>query len=158
MLPIPIRRLVPRPKPSISIFHLPRLLSALLRENAAPSGLAAAAAVGTILAVIPIPGFHSAAIVYVTARLHLNKVLPLAIQHLFMPPLTPILCIELGYRMRNGTWLTEFSFATLCAQIHYRIAEWWLGSLLLAPIFAVLMAGVTYIVAAFIHRRKDEKQ
>ncbi|MCX6983232.1 MAG: DUF2062 domain-containing protein [Lentisphaerae bacterium] len=154
MLPIPIRRLIPRPKPATSIFPLSKFFSGLLRENATPGGLAAAAAVGTIIGIIPIPGFQSVAIVYVAARLHLNIVLPLAIQNLFMPPLAPLLCIELGYRLLNGTWLTEFTFKTLCTQMHYRIAEWWLGSLLLAPLFAVLTAGATYLVVASVQRKK----
>ena len=154
MLPIPIRRLIPKPKPSLSIFPLSKFFSDLLRENATPGGLAAAAAVGTIIGIIPIPGFQSVAIVYVAARLHLNIVLPLAIQNLFMPPLAPLLCIELGYRLLNGTWLTEFTFKTLCTQMHYRIAEWWLGSLLLSPMFAILTAGATYLVVASVQRKR----
>jgi glycosyltransferase involved in cell wall biosynthesis len=155
MLPIPIRRLVSKSGPSLSIFPLSKFFSVLLRENATPGGLAAAAAVGTIIGIIPIPGFQSVAIVYVASRLHLNLVLPLAIQNLFMPPLAPLLCIELGYWLLNGTWLTEFTFKTLCSQMPYRIAEWWLGSLLLAPMFAVLTAGCTYLVAAFVLRKRE---
>jgi glycosyltransferase involved in cell wall biosynthesis len=154
ILPVPIRRLTPKPVNSLSVFPLSKFFSALLRENVTPGGLAAAAAVGTIIGIIPIPGFQSIAIAYVAARLHLNIVLPLAIQNLFMPPLVPLLCIELGYRLLNGAWLTEFTFKTLCTQIHYRIAEWWLGSLFLAPLFAILTAGCTYLVAVYIQRRR----
>ncbi len=155
ILPIPFRRLVPKPKPSLSIFPLSKFISSLLRENATPGGLAAAAAVGTVIGIIPIPGFQSVAIVYVASRLHLNIALPLAIQNLFNPPFAPFLCIELGYRLLNGRWLTEFTFKTLCSQMHYRIAEWWLGSLLLAPLFAALIAGCTYLAAVFIIRNKS---
>lgn len=157
ILPIPIRRLIPKPRPSLSIFPLSKFFTALLLENATPAGLAAAAAVGTVIGIIPIPGFQSVAIIYVASRLHLNIALPLAIQNLFMPPLAPLLCIELGYRLLNGIWLTEFTFKTLCSQMPYRIAEWWLGSLFLAPAFAVLTAGGTYFIAAYIQGKKGCK-
>ncbi|HCE45123.1 MAG TPA: DUF2062 domain-containing protein [Lentisphaeria bacterium] len=158
ILPIPVRRLRPKPKPSLSIFPLSHFFSSLLRENTTPGGLAAGAAVGTIIGIIPIPGVQSIAIVYVAKRLHLNIVLPLLIQNLYMPPFAPFLCIELGYWLLNGTWLTEFTFTTLCAQMHYRLAEWWIGSLLLAPVFAALTAGGTYIAAVFIQRRRTRQQ
>jgi glycosyltransferase involved in cell wall biosynthesis len=158
IMPVPFRRLLPKPKHALSIFPLSRFFSTLLHENNTPGGLAAAAAVGTVIGIIPIPGFQSLAIIYVAARLHLNIVMPLAIQNLFMPPLTPFLCIELGYRLLHGTWLTEFTFKTICSQMHYRIAEWWLGSLLLAPAFAILTAGATYAVTALIQRNKGSQR
>ena len=126
----------------------------LLHENSTPGGLAAAAAAGTFLAVLPIPGFHSAAILYVTARLHLNKALALAIQNLFMPPVTPFLCIELGYYLRYGEFLTELSFRTVVEQMPHRLWEWLLGSLLLAPLFSVVTAVVVGGAAALIIRRR----
>lgn len=84
------------------LLHPAAFLKQLLRENATPGGLAAAAAVGTFLAVLPLLGVHTLAILYVTVRLNLNKIMALAIQNLFMPPLTPFLCIELGYYLRHG--------------------------------------------------------
>lgn len=134
--------------------HPVEFLRMLLHENSTPGGLAAAAAAGTFLAVLPIPGFHSAAILYVTARLHLNKALALAIQNLFMPPVTPFLCIELGYYLRYGEFLTELSFRTVVEQMPHRLWEWLLGSLLLAPLFSVVTAVVVGGAAALIIRRR----
>ncbi len=118
-----------------------------MSENSTPGALAAAAGVGTLLAVLPLLGLHGVVILYAAARLHLNKLMAFNIQHIFMPPLTPFLCIELGYYLRHGRFLTEFTMQTLFEQGVSRIAEWLLGSLILAPVFAVITSGIVYFTA-----------
>jgi uncharacterized protein (DUF2062 family) len=103
--------------------------------------------------VLPIPGFHSVAILYFAARLRLNKIMAFNIQHFFMPPFTPILCVEIGYWLLNGKLLLTANFDTLVRQLPMRILEWWLGSLVAAPVFAALMAALTYLFAGIISRR-----
>ena len=92
------------------------------------------AAVGLFLAVLPLLFVHSLVILYVAVRLNLNKIVALNVQHLAMPPLVPALCIEVGYYMRHGRWLTDLSFATVFEQFSARLYEWFLGSLLVAPL------------------------
>jgi len=46
---------------------------------------------------------------YVTSRLHLNKVMALAIQNICMPPFVPALCIELGHYLLYREWITQVS-------------------------------------------------
>ena len=84
---------------------------------------------------------------YVCIRLNLNKVMALAIQNLYMPPFTPFLCIELGYFMRHGTFLREASLQTIVRELPYRFWEWLLGSLIIAPIAAILSGLITYVTA-----------
>ena len=156
LLPIPNRRLVPRaPAPTtVSLLRHPaEFLRNLLRENADPGGLALSAAVGTFLAVLPLVGIHMAVILYVCLRLRLNKVMALAIQNLFMPPLSPFLCIELGYFMRHGRFWTEFTLHNCVGEMHHRLYEWLLGSLVLAPAFAILAAIAVYFGAVLLQRR-----
>ena len=156
LLPWPHRKLVQRVDAASAVHllrHPLRSLRMLLRENATPSGLAASAAVGTILAVLPLVGCHSIAILYATARLHLNKVMALSVQNLYAPPFVPFLCIEVGYFLRHGTWWTEFSRETLVEGMHLRALEWLLGSLVLAPIFAAVAGGITFAAARAIGRR-----
>jgi len=155
LLPIPNRRLVPRPPgQSVSLLRHPlEFLRALLRENADPAGLALSAAVGTFLAVLPLVGIHMAVILYVCLRLRLNKVMALAIQNLFMPPLSPFLCIELGYFMRHGRFWSEFTLRSCVGEMHHRLYEWLLGSLVLAPAFALLAWIAVYCCAAALQRR-----
>jgi hypothetical protein len=86
-------------------------------------------------------------ILYVCIRLNLNKIMALAIQNLYMPPFTPFLCIELGYFMRHGTFLREASLQTIVRELPYRFWEWLLGSLVIAPIAAILSGLITYVTA-----------
>ena len=155
LLPIPNRQLVPRaPFSAASLLRHPaEFLRSLLRENADPGGLALSAAVGTFLAVLPLMGSHMAVILYVCLRLRLNKVMALAIQNLFMPPLSPFLCIELGYFMRHGRFWSEFTLKSCVGEIHHRLYEWLLGSLVLAPVFAILAWIAVYFCASALRRR-----
>ena len=157
LLPVPHRKLV-KPKPSgygwRVLLHPLRLLRRLLGENADPAGLAASAAVGTFLAVLPLVGVHMAVILYVCIRFKLNKVMALAIQNLFMPPVSPFLCIETGYFLRHGTWWTEFTLQNCLGELHFRIWEWFLGSLVLAPFWAVVMWIAVYFAASLVQSRR----
>lgn len=133
--------------------HPVRALKLLLEEHATPGGLGAAAAVGSLLAILPFFFSHTIVILYVATRLNLNKVMALNIQHLFAPPFVPALCIEVGHLMRHGEWLTEFSFRTLGAEAPSRIWEWILGSFVVAPVLAPLTGIAVYAAAALIRRR-----
>jgi hypothetical protein len=76
-----------------------------------------------------------------------------AVQNLCMPPFVPMLCIELGYRMRYGEWLTEFSKRTIVNELHLRVFEWLLGSLVVAPIAAMVVGGAVFLIAGAIQGR-----
>ena len=146
MMPFPKKKLRRKPM-DFSIFRPKELFLYLLKENSSNGGLAASAAVGSFLAVLPIFGFHMVVILYVTERLHLNKLMALAIQNLFMPPISPFLCIELGYYLRYGHFWTEVNWNTLVNEFHLRAFEWLLGSLILAPFWGVVMGVAVYFTA-----------
>lgn len=152
LLPYPKKRLRPREKFNFSLFNPKQFFSYLLKENATPGALAAAAFMGTVCAVLPLFGFHTPVILYFAAVFHLNKFMAFMIQHPFMPPLAPFLCIELGYFMRYGCWLTDFNLKTFGSELHYRVWEWLLGSLILAPVFAVITALIVYFTALHFQR------
>jgi uncharacterized protein (DUF2062 family) len=110
------------------------------------------AAIGLFLAVLPILFLHSLVILYVSLRLNLNKVVSLNVQHLAMPPFVPALCIEVGYYLRHGHWLTQLSFQTVFEQFSSRLYEWLLGSLIIGPVMAVAVGGLVYVMALVIRR------
>jgi len=154
LLPLKHKRLVSQKKIDLKILRHPgKLLKMLLMENATPEGLAMSAAVGTFLAVLPLLFVHTVVILYVASRLNLNKIVAVNIQHFFMPPFVPALCIEIGYYTRNGHWLTDVSFKTIFSQFSDRLIEWLLGSLIIAPISAVLMGIAVFFSANLIKRR-----
>ncbi len=154
LLPLPHKKLVAGKRGlDLSLLRHPgKALRMLLQENATPEGLAFSAAVGLFLAVLPILFAHSLVILYVALRLNLNKVVALNVQHIAMPPFVPALCIEVGYYMRHGQWLTDLSFATVFEQFSARLYEWLLGSLVIAPILAVLIGAITYLSATLIKK------
>lgn len=154
LLPWPHRKLVIPERAGKSLFRDPRaFFVSILKEHSTPGGLAAAAAVGIFLAVLPLISLHTVAILYVAMRLNLNKVMALSIQHLCMPPFVPVLCIEIGYYILNGTWLTEVSLDVVFGQIPTRLFEWLLGSLIVAPIAAVIAGVVVFFITTVVRKR-----
>ena len=154
LLPLPHKRLVKDPNAvDLSLLRHPgKVLKFLLLENSTPEGLAMSAAIGLFLAVLPILFAHSLVILYVSMRLNLNKIVSLNVQHLAMPPFVPALCIEVGYYMRHGTWLTDLSFKTVFEQFSSRLFEWFLGSLVIGPLLAVVVGSIIYFTALAIKR------
>jgi len=156
LLPFPHRNLIPSAEERLDprvLLHPIRMMTALIAENATPGLLGVSAAVGSFLATLPLISLHTVVIVYFATRLRLNRVMAVAVQNLCMPPFVPMVCIELGYRMRYGEWLTEFSKRTILSELHQRLFEWLLGSLVVAPIAAVLVGGAVFLVAGAIQRR-----
>ena len=155
LLPIPHKRLVPRDKPDLRVLlHPVNALKAIINEHASPAGLAASAAVGILLATLPLLFVHTIAILYVTTRLNLNKLVAVNVQHLCMPPFVPALCIEIGFFLRHGRWLTDLSFKTVFEQFSDRLLEWFYGSLIVGPVLAAAVALAVYLTASVLHRRK----
>jgi uncharacterized protein (DUF2062 family) len=154
LLPVPHKKLI-RKNTDVAwslLRHPGKVLKMVLLEQATPEGLAASAAVGMFLAVLPLLFMHSIVILYVALRLKLNKIVVLNIQHLAMPPFIPAVCIEVGYYLRNGRWLTDLSFKTVFEQFSSRLYEWFLGSLIIAPLSAVSVGGAIFIAAKLIKR------
>lgn len=59
----------------------------------------------------------------------------------------PALCIEIGYFLRHGHFLTEVSLTTLGYQALERVYEWFLGSLVLGPVLAFAGGCTIYLMA-----------
>ncbi len=150
LIPFPHKKLV---KKNIKhdylwlFLHPAQLIKGLLKENASPEGLAMAAAVGTFLATLPLLFVHTLVILYVAACLNLNKVMAVSIQNICMPPFIPMVCVELGYYMRHGEWLTHFSFKIMLDELHARLFEWLLGSLVVAPLLSAIVGIIVFFTA-----------
>jgi glycosyltransferase involved in cell wall biosynthesis len=154
LLPFPHRQLIKRPdkkKEEIkNLLHPVKFITRLLQENSSPLELGAAAALGVFVGVAPIFGLHSVVIYYMASRLNMNKLMALSAQNICMPPVVPAFCIELGFYLRHGTFLTDFSVETIFIEFKYRIWEWFLGSLILGPILAILTGILVYGAARLI--------
>lgn len=155
VLPWPHRKLVrgQEGQVKVSVFHPVRSIRLLLTENVSPAQLAAAGGVGVILGAAPLIACHTIAILFTAGYFRLNKVAAVSASQLCMPPLVPALCIETGYFMRHGEFLTEVSWETLGHQGVARLYEWLLGSLLVGPLLGLLVAGSIYGIAVALGRK-----
>jgi glycosyltransferase involved in cell wall biosynthesis len=156
IVPWPHQKLISndRPGEKISVLHPLRSIKTLLTENTSPRQLAAACALGVFIGTLPIIGCHNIAILFAANYFRLNKVVALTSSGLCVPPLVPALCIEAGYFLRHGTFLMEISMKTLGYQALERIYEWLIGSLVLAPVFAVLVGSIIFLIALFLKRTR----
>ncbi|MFO7728855.1 MAG: DUF2062 domain-containing protein [Desulfonatronovibrio sp.] len=155
VFPWPHRRIIERQEgfSAITVIHPLRSLKILLREQATPAGLAGAAFVGVFVGTLPLIGLHTIAVLFAAGYLGWNRVAAVAASQLCMPPFVPGLCIEVGHYLRHGNWLTELSVQTLGYEALERIWEWALGSLLVAPFLAGLVAGVTFCTSWIIGKQ-----
>jgi glycosyltransferase involved in cell wall biosynthesis len=158
ILPVPHRQILEPDeeggKAKVSVWRPIRSLKLLLTENATQGQLAAAGALGVFIGTLPLIGFHTLTILFAAGFLRLNRITALSTSQLCMPPLVPALCIETGYYLRHGKFLTEISLQTLGYQGLERLYEWVLGSLLLAPLLAAIIGGIIYLLAFFINRTR----
>ncbi|VGO12052.1 Polyprenol monophosphomannose synthase [Pontiella desulfatans] len=157
------RRLVPWPhkklvKPDSTdwkylLKHPGKFLAMLLKENSTPVELGVAAGVGILLATLPLIACHTIAILYVSTKLNLNRLLALNIQHLCAPPLVPMACIALGFYMRNGHWLGMEELKTFASNLHQHLLNWLVGSLVLAPVLAIVGGLIVFFIANGLQRK-----
>jgi uncharacterized protein (DUF2062 family) len=147
LLPLPHRQLGNRPLPpaeKLVILRPWQTLKKLCREHTSALWLATAVWVGLFMGALPLIGCHTVAIIYVTHRLHLNKVAAVAASQFCMPPVVPVLCIQTGYFLRSGHLLLDLSWERWLLEIHLRLWDWLLGSLIIGPLLGVIGAVLVY--------------
>ena len=153
IVPWPHRRLVDdSDRTRLSVLHPLRSLQRLLVENASPKKIAIAVGLGVMLGTLPLFFVHTVVIIMAASFFGLNKPTAVMASQLCMPPLVPALCIEVGHRLRHGTFLTELSLRTVGYEAWDRILEWVLGSVVLAPFLAMTVGFVAYLMACGIAR------
>lgn len=151
--PWPHKRLVKAEKPPFSWRQPLQSLRNLLAQDISPSKLGLAMAIGLLLGTLPLIACHTVVTLFAAGFIGVNRYVAVAAGNLCMPPLVPALCIEVGYYLRNGEWLTEISFQTLGTQYLDRVYEWFLGSLFLGPLFALIGWLVVYGLTRWMQQR-----
>ena len=152
IMPVPQQKFTADGEGRVTALSPFRSLKVLLSHDATPKGIASGTAIGVALGTVPLIGLHSIAILLVAGALKANKIAGLAASQLCIPPFVPALCVEAGYYMRHGRFLTEISLQTLGYEALQRLWEWLLGSLVLAPVFALLLGCVTWLLALLVQR------
>lgn len=147
IMPVPHKKYVHTDQGTITALRPLHSLRLLLSQNETPGNLALSASLGIFLGSIPLIALHSIAIILAAGALRLNKIMGLAVSQLCIPPFVPALCILTGYFIRNGQMLTEFSVQTLGYEALDRFADWVVGSLVVAPVLAIGIGGITFFLA-----------
>ncbi len=161
--PWPHRRLAPRPPDALApgdlLRHPLQTLRRMIKDSATPTELGLAAALGTFLAVLPLVGIHTAAILYFAVRFRLNLVMALNVQHLYAPPLSPLACILLGHYLRHGAWMQLPQTAKgAFAEVPHYLLYWLIGSVVLAPVLAVAAGIAAYFLARIAARKARPRE
>ena len=152
MMPLPQTSYARDSQGRITALRPLRSLRLLLENNATPKNLALSAALGMAIGTIPLIGLQVILLLLLAGIWRLSKITGIAANQLCMPPFVPALCIEAGHYMRHGRFLTEISLQTLGYEALDRIWEWLLGSLVLAPIFALVCGALVFLLAKGIQK------
>jgi len=157
ILPWPHRKIIFKKENEevVSIWHPVNSLKMLLSENTSPEKIAVAGALGVFMGALPLIACHMVIIIMVCSFFRLNKVISLSTSQLGMPPVMPALCIEAGYYLKNGEFLTELSMKTIGYQAIDRIIEWLIGSLFIGPVAAITVGLILYIMAKVIKKGRN---
>ncbi len=139
---------------SLSMKNPRQVLKKLCRAYNSPFWLATAVWVGIFLGTLPLIACHTVVILYVTHRLHLNKIAAVTASQFCAPPLVPALCIEVGYFLRQGEFLLDLSWERWLFEIHQRLWDWLIGSFLVGPLLAMIGWGLTFWGVKTLHRRR----
>ena len=153
-IPIPHKKILYRngDRIKISVWHPIQSLKILLANNHSPGQLAAAASLGVFIGTLPLIGFHTIIILFAAGFLRLNKVVALSTSQFCMPPFVPAFCIEIGFFLRHGRFLTEISLQTLGHQGLERLFEWVIGSIILAPLLSAGTWSILFLTTFFVKR------
>jgi len=163
LLPWPHHQVVaPDAEASVTVWHPLRSIRMLLTERATPRELGFAVALGVFLGAVPLIACHTLVILIAAALLRLNRVAAVAASQFCMPPVVPALCIEAGYFMRHGHFLTlkgaehlsNASFLQLGYMGLERLWEWLLGSLVVGTALALVLGLTTYAAAWAVERAR----
>jgi len=147
LMPIGHNRIMPPKEVPVgheAVFHPIRLLKRLCTEHSSALQLATAIWLGFFMGALPLIAVHTIAIIYVARRLHLNVIAAVGASQFCCPPLVPLLCIQLGYFFRNGEWLTDLTWRTVVQEMHLRLWEWLIGSLLVGPLLGFIGAALSF--------------
>ena len=143
-----------------TISHPLKIVKELMESRHRPSRLALAGALGVFLGTLPLIACHTLAIIYAASMLRLNKIMAIATSQICMPPVVPALCIEIGYFLRFGSFLTfkntssltDVSFKELGYMGLERLLEWFIGSLILGPLLALATGAVVFALSLYVQK------
>ena len=150
-LPISYKKIFRSNQVHFSIFKPLKSIRLFLAHNVPPLQIAMSGSTGIVLGTLPLIALHTVVILMVAGFFKLNKFVAIGTSQFCMPPVVPAICIETGYFLtHNGSFLTDISLETIGNQGLQRIYEWFLGSLVIAPVLGILSFVLIYVLATLL--------
>lgn len=146
-MPVPHRQMAQDEEGKFKLLSPLQSLRLLLAAKNTPRDIALAGALGLFVGAFPIFGFHCLTLVVVSGFLGISKVAALGTNQLCIPPFMPALCVEVGYYIRHGHWLTDISLQTIGYEAHLRLLDWVIGACVVGPVAAVVVGGLLLVTA-----------
>ncbi len=156
LVPLPFRRFDREGQDRVSIRYPIQALRQLMNDpynRATPWQLARTACISMAILTVPAPIIQSIFLLLSIGWLKLNRLCAIAMIPLTWPPFLPGIAILVGYRVRHGEWLTEFSIQTLGYEVGQRAIEWVIGSLVLTPILGLTLGLIVGLSAFFVAKK-----
>ena len=152
MIPYPHKKYIVNKDNQVVSLNPFKVVKAELKKNKSPYNLAVSTVWAVFWGSIALPGMRTMILLFGMGYFNLNRAICLSLDKLAMPPFIPAIAIEVGFFIRHGKWLTEFNLTTLGYQAPQRIWEWILGSLVVAPVFAVLVGIIVFFIGKIVRR------
>ncbi len=152
MIPYPHKKYVVSKDNKIVSLNPFKVVKSELKKNKSPYNLGISAVWAVFWGSIALPGIRTIILLFGMGYFNLNRPICLTLDKLAIAPFIPAIAIEVGFFIRHGKWLTEFNLTTLGYQAPQRIWEWFLGSLFVAPVFALLVGLIVFILGKLVRR------
>lgn len=111
-------------------------------------------ALGIFIGIIPIWGFHTVSVLFLSVAFRLNKLLAVTASNISIPPMIPIIVFASA---KIGSWVLNtdidtFDFSSF-ESLKTHLLEYILGSFILALVSALLLGSVSYLLLKRIERK-----
>jgi len=107
---------------------------------------------GVFIGSLPIIPFGLAAIVFVNHKLRLNKLAGIGASNVCVAPFVPFVCVQAGHVLLYGRFWTTYNRHTMLGELHLRLGEWLLGSLVVGPLLGLVLAVPTWFLVKRLRR------
>lgn len=153
LMPVPFRRSALAVEGGLGLSRPIRTFG-ILSKLSSPHVLAKSAAWSLLISTIPVIGLNTILLLFVIGWKKLDRLCALVMVPLTWPPLVPGICVLAGYRIIRGEWLTEFNIRTLGFDAGYRLLDWMAGSVVVAPLLAVIGYCAVYLFSKYLVSKK----
>jgi hypothetical protein len=152
MIPIPHKKYMQNSDGKIISLNPFKVVVEQIKKNDNPFHLGISAAWSMFCASLALPGFRNMILIVGVGWFNLNRLIAFSVDKLAMPPFIPFVCVEAGYFIRHGKFLTEISWQIIGRQFLQRVWEWFLGSLIVAPIAALVVGFIVFIIGCILRK------